>query len=239
MLPLQHNVVSILYALQETAQAHFVKVEEGLLGTPGVRLNHAENVLRKVHTQVKRVLEIVKRMGTLLKSAEPRERKNTLVSVNEVWQEVRRILGKEFALGAFEIVEHLPEGFPLLRCDGRELKEIFFHLAKNAFQAMKEKGTLIIRAELGYSTQEEPVAAVTLADTGPGIPKTELACLFRPFFTTKPEKEGSGLGLYLTKELVARNGGRISVSSFEGHGTTFTMELPVVYDTLRVSQPTV
>ena len=68
---------------------------------------------------------------------------------------------------------------------------------------------------------------ITLSDTGPGIPKDQLPYIFHPFFTTKAEGQGNGLGLYLTKELVRKNGGRITVSSFEGSGTTFTLEFPL------------
>ena len=68
---------------------------------------------------------------------------------------------------------------------------------------------------------------ITLSDTGPGILQEHLRRLYHPFFTTKPEGIGDGLGLYLARELVLKNKGRITASSFEGSGTTFTLEFPV------------
>ena len=116
--------------------------------------------------------------------------------------------------------------------DPGELQEILYELAKNALQAMQKgkarvKGKLILQAQLGFSTHEEPFALVTVADTGPGIPEEELPNLFQPFFTTQPGEGGNGLGLYLAKQLVLNNEGKITAASFEGFGTSFAIELPV------------
>ena len=66
-----------------------------------------------------------------------------------------------------------------------------------------------------------------IADTGPGIPPETLQRLFTPFFTTKGEGKGTGLGLFVIKRLVERNEGTISVDSTVGVGTTFSLEFPV------------
>jgi signal transduction histidine kinase len=92
--------------------------------------------------------------------------------------------------------------------------------------AEKKAGKLIIRAHLQFSVEEDPLAVITLSDTGPGIPEKILARLFEPFFTTKNLEEGNGLGLCLVRGLVRRNQGKISVSSFQGSGTTFTLCFP-------------
>jgi signal transduction histidine kinase len=63
-----------------------------------------------------------------------------------------------------------------------------------------------------------------VCDTGSGIPAEQLAQLFEPLHTTKPE--GTGLGLYITREIVAAHGGQIMVQSVVGQGTTFTLTLP-------------
>ena len=89
------------------------------------------------------------------------------------------------------------------------------------------EGRLILRAQLRFSTLEEPYAWLQLADTGPGIPAKDLARLFDPFFSTKGEEEKSGLGLSLVRALVLKNEGQITASSFEGEGTTFTLQFPL------------
>jgi len=105
---------------------------------------------------------------------------------------------------------------------------------QNALDAMfssqareKGKGKLIIRAELAFSTKEDPHVAIHIADTGPGMAEEKLKRLFHPFFTTKENGAGNGLGLYLTRELVIKNRGEITASSFQGCGTTFSLEFPM------------
>ena len=92
---------------------------------------------------------------------------------------------------------------------------------------MAGEGKLIARAQISFTTKEESFAVIQVSDTGPGIPRPLLPHLFLPFCSTKSLRKGNGLGLYLTRQLVARNGGRITASSFAGAGTTFTLEFPL------------
>jgi len=99
-----------------------------------------------------------------------------------------------------------------------------------ALPGQKEKGRLIIRASLGFRAKDEPMATITIADTGPGIPEEILTRLFEPFVTTREQSGGNGLGLCMVHALVRRNGGGIAVSSFKGCGTTFVLTFPVAYE---------
>jgi two-component system, NtrC family, sensor kinase len=96
-------------------------------------------------------------------------------------------------------------------------------LAENAIDAMPEGGTLTLRA---YNKGVGVV--VEVSDTGVGIPQENLARVFDPFFTTKEVGRGTGLGLAVCYGIVADHGGRISVESHVGHGTTFTLMLPAI-----------
>jgi signal transduction histidine kinase len=69
--------------------------------------------------------------------------------------------------------------------------------------------------------------AITVRDTGVGIPPDILPRIFDPFFTTKPIGEGTGLGLSVTYSIVERHGGEITVESEPGRGTTFMVALPI------------
>ena len=177
-------------------------------------------------------MDIIRRLGVLLKAEEETGASSRRASLNAVWQETLRILRREFLLNEIEIIERIPEDFPLIQCSKQDLQEILYHLCENALQAMNAKGNpatkkagkLAIRAQVAFSIKEEPYALITLSDTGPGVPTSLLSCLFQPFFTTKPESEGNGLGLYLSKALVTKNHGRITVSSFHGFGATFSLE---------------
>ena len=109
--------------------------------------------------------------------------------------------------------------------DHRQLQEILFNLIRNAGQAIGQKGKVTVRAERNGAAGAGRVA-IHITDTGCGIPPQNLQRLFTPFFTTKGEGKGTGLGLFVIKRLVERNEGTISVSSEVGKGTTFTVEFP-------------
>lgn len=107
------------------------------------------------------------------------------------------------------------------RLDGGVLKQALVNIALNAIQAMPEGGELHVT-----SRELETTLVIALRDTGPGIPHTELARIFEPFYTTKEPGQGSGLGLSVSFSLIKRLGGHIGVESRPGEGSTFTIELP-------------
>ena len=104
-----------------------------------------------------------------------------------------------------------------------QLRQAFMNLLLNAVQAMKWKGTL----RLATAIVERTVVA-TIADSGPGIPKSHLSKIFDPFFTTKGQGEGSGLGLTVARRIIKKFGGDIRLESVEGAGTTCLVTLPLV-----------
>ncbi|MDD5487933.1 MAG: ATP-binding protein [Candidatus Omnitrophica bacterium] len=105
-----------------------------------------------------------------------------------------------------------------ITCDANKLKQAFINLVLNAIEAMGRDGALTVQTEA-----DEKVLTIVIKDTGPGISKENLAHLFDPFFTTKDN--GTGLGLFVTHQIITANGGKISVSSEEGKGTEFRVEL--------------
>jgi two-component system, NtrC family, sensor histidine kinase AtoS len=98
------------------------------------------------------------------------------------------------------------------------MRQAFTNLFQNAIEAMPDGGTLSVEARDGKNI------ALSVADTGTGIPKDALSKLFLPFFTTKDK--GVGLGLALVHKIILSHGGTIEVKSKEGAGTTFTVMLP-------------
>ncbi len=112
---------------------------------------------------------------------------------------------------------------PLIMGFPDELVQVWTNLIHNAIQAMKNKGTLILK-----SSKKRKTVLVTISDTGKGIPKDAQKHIFEPFFTTKKAGEGSGLGLDIVKKIINKHNGKIWFESVEGEGTTFFVEIPII-----------
>ena len=105
------------------------------------------------------------------------------------------------------------------------------NLILNSIEAMPKGGSLIIRA-----AEQTDSVRIEIADTGSGLAPEESAQLFTPYYTSKPH--GTGLGLAIVQSIVSDHGGRISVASEPGHGTTFIIELPANREKLRIVHET-
>jgi signal transduction histidine kinase len=100
-------------------------------------------------------------------------------------------------------------------------RRVLLNLLNNALEAMPQGGTLTLRVR-----RRKPYVFLEVSDTGCGIPPEQVPLLFSPFHSTKPE--GTGLGLYLVREIVIAHQGEITVASVPGVGTTFTIRLPLL-----------
>lgn len=122
------------------------------------------------------------------------------------------------------VSEPVPAGTPAVFGDADQLRQVLVNLGLNAIEAMPEGGRLVLRAGPG----DDGKVRVDVEDTGPGIPLEEQERIFSAFHTTKPE--GTGLGLTVVRDLVTLHGGKVSVRSAPGQGSTFGLELPAVGD---------
>ena len=113
----------------------------------------------------------------------------------------------------------LPSSTPAVAIDRAQMEQVFFNLMKNALEAMKDGGEMAIAM-----VHDDTSVSVVFRDSGAGMSDKTLARLFEPYRTTK--RTGTGLGLMISKRIVAAHGGEIRVASEEGKGTTFTVRLP-------------
>jgi signal transduction histidine kinase len=121
------------------------------------------------------------------------------------------------------VVERDFGDLPRVRCYAGQLNQVFLNLLMNACDAVDGGGTIRVRTRpTGDGVRLE------FHDDGPGIPEDVQRRIFDPFFTTKPVGVGTGLGLSLSHGIIERHGGRISVHSTPGRGTSFVIELPLV-----------
>lgn len=141
---------------------------------------------------------------------------------------VDEILG-EIALQAkkrkIKIIFNKSENFPKILIDPEKIRAVFQNLLENALKYTPEKGTVTI--DLDYKNDH---VHASIKDTGIGIPEDEKRNLFTRFFrgrnAIKMETDGSGLGLFIVKNIIERHGGKIGFESHEGKGTTFYFNIP-------------
>ena len=144
------------------------------------------------------------------------------VNVNEALREAVRLFEPQFtAVGKPHITTEyfLSDALPEIDADADLLHKAFQNLVLNAMDAMPAGGTLSLR-----SSDAGETVRLEVSDTGKGLTPEECSRLFTPYYTTK--QLGTGLGLAIVQSVVADHHGTISVSSEEGHGTTFRIELP-------------
>jgi two-component system NtrC family sensor kinase len=106
-------------------------------------------------------------------------------------------------------------------CDADQLEQALVALLVNAVEAMPEGGTLRLKTEAINDSVK-----ITIADSGVGIPEEALSHIFEPFYTSKDQTDGAGLGLAVVYGIVQRHGGEIDVESEVGTGTTFRITIP-------------
>jgi signal transduction histidine kinase len=122
---------------------------------------------------------------------------------------------------------------PAVQGDPYSLQEVLFNLCTNALAAMPDGGTLTLRTVVVTRPNENDpgTVAVEVSDTGKGIPEDLQDKVFEPFFTTRGESGGTGLGLALSRMMISEMGGRLQLESAPGHGTTFSVILKAAADT--------
>jgi signal transduction histidine kinase len=188
-------------------------------------------VLEEPDPEVKETLEILQKevktsemiINSLLDFARAKPPTRRRVNINDVVQEA---LSRTAVPENVEVVSQLDEALPIILADPDQLAQVFGNLILNAIQAMPEGGQLVVKtSEVSEKLPKSEWVAVSIADTGVGIPEENLGKLFEPLFTTKAK--GVGLGLAVVKSLVDGHGGTIEVESETGVGTTFTVRLPI------------
>jgi two-component system NtrC family sensor kinase len=178
--------------------------------------------LTVIQEEAERASNIVKNLLSFARKQEHQRRPTAL----------RPLLDATFVLLRNQLmaqrVEHRIEvdpDLPMPDIDANQIQQVFVNLLNNAAQAIASTGrpgTILVRARPWLDG-----VAIDVIDDGPGMPESLAAQAFEPFFTTKPEGEGTGLGLSISQGIVREHGGRIMLSSEEGVGSTFTVQLPL------------
>ena len=139
-----------------------------------------------------------------------------------VLQETIKISENQITVNNIKLHVDLTTDLPVVRGNRHALQQVFINLLTNAVHAMPSGGELLVRA----ATENHRKIVISVCDTGSGIAEENLPNIFDPFFTTKEVGKGTGLGLSVSYGIIKKHGGRITVDSTPGKGSTFTVELP-------------
>jgi signal transduction histidine kinase len=173
---------------------------------------------------------ITKVVESMLAFARPAQITIAEYTASELVEEAVLLAQSRLKFKRIELTKQFHEQ-PVLRVDKQQILQVLVNLLSNAADALPEQGK--IRVATGIRTLEDArrgngsqrYGVIEVADNGPGIPAAVRNRLFDPFFTTK--KEGTGLGLSISQKIARDHGGIITVSSIEGKGTTFQVNLPL------------
>jgi two-component system NtrC family sensor kinase len=177
-----------------------------------------------IRSETMRASQVVKDLLAFARRSEPMR---APVDLNGVVQGTLRLRGYQLTSTKVHVETTLAPELPSVIGDSRQLQQVCLNLVTNAVQAMAPQGG----GELFISTATDGADVVLeVRDTGPGIPDAVRPYVFQPFFTTKDEGEGTGLGLSVSYGIVAAHGGRIEVTNTSVAGTTFRVTLPAHRD---------
>ena len=191
------------------------------------------------------ILAAAKRAADLTRELLAYSRKSLLqpqvIEVNALVGAIRPILLRLLGEDVSVVIESRVSD-AMVRVDPGGLERVILNLAANARDAMPGGGCLTISTdrrmadalpEAPAESQARTWVAISVADTGAGIPAELHSQVFDPFFTTKPVGSGTGLGLAMVKGFVVQSGGEVALRSEAGHGTTIDILLPEVADTRK------
>jgi two-component system, sporulation sensor kinase E len=148
-------------------------------------------------------------------------------NINAIVEEAVRFFSAEIEARDIVVETELRSDLPLLQLDRDQMKQAFYNVIKNSFEAMKRRGILLIRTDM-----DESHVRVSFIDTGGGMSAETLSHVFEPYYTTKAS--GTGLGLLIVRRIVREHGGELAIESTEGKGLTLTIRLPFKEQRVRM-----
>jgi two-component system NtrC family sensor kinase len=160
----------------------------------------------------------------LLNFARRREPRREPVAVEALVERAVELLGTKLARNRVRVRTVLHPDMPSILGDADQLTQVLLNLGGNAVDAMPDGGELVFQTEL---RPESDAVVIKVIDSGVGMTAEHAQRIFEPFYTTKAEGRGTGLGMSVSLGIVKSHGGLLEVTSEPGRGTTMTVQLPL------------
>jgi two-component system NtrC family sensor kinase len=183
-------------------------------------LEEFKKSIKKIEEHVERARKVVHNMLGYARKMEPHMED---VDINDTVRQTISFLNNYARINNIEILTELAQDLPIIASDQAQLQQVFLNLISNAIDAIGKDGRVLVKSSRAGSELE-----VKVTDTGKGIPEELQKRVFDPFFTTKETGKGTGLGLWVSYNIIEKMGGTIFVRSKVGEGTTFTVKLPII-----------
>ena len=194
-----------------------------------------EEEIERINTIIRQLLEISRPSNSGLES----------VSVHDLIDDVAQVLNVQPLMSNVELECYLDAQNDKVLADSNQLRQVFLNLIINAADAISSgdkaaNGKLVIKSSLAAEKQEQSqdgqnYLKIMFIDNGPGIPEENIANIFDPFFTTKDPGKGTGLGLSVSFMIIEGFGGKMTVNSKVGEGTTLTLLLPLIGNEIEIA----
>jgi signal transduction histidine kinase len=201
-----HDLRNPLTGIAGAAYYLRMKMNEKLSNKERDMFETIEKAISYSNKIINDLLEYSREIRLELSEAEPKSLLTEALSLIEVPRKIR--------------VLNQTEGEPRVQVDKEKIRRVFVNIVKNAFDAMPDGGKLTVK-----SKKDREEVAFVFSDTGTGMSKDVMDKLWSPLFTTKAK--GMGFGLPICKRIVEAHGGKISVKTVAGKGSTFTVTLPI------------
>lgn len=180
-------------------------------------LNDYRQAVKKIRTQIGRASTITHR---LLGFSHVQDSGKSVTDVNQAVEETIALFEHEARRRRIAITRHYQDGLPRVLTSPALLQQVILNILHNAMDAIGWDGTIDIRSRIAGGR-----VVVEFADTGPGLSQEVMQHLYDPFFTTKPKGKGTGLGLYVSRDIVERLGGELTAANRPEGGAAFSVHL--------------
>lgn len=185
---------------------------------PALR-DELRQTVKKIRTQVRRTATITRR---LLGFSHPPDNQVAPTDINQAVEETVALLEHEASRQHIVIERRYQEGLPAIPVDASQFQQVVLNILHNALDAVGRGGRIRVTSRL-----EGDQVVVAFADSGPGLTPEVIEHIYDPFFTTKPKGKGTGLGLFVSRDIMVRLGGRLSAANRPEGGAVFTVHLPL------------